>query len=209
MRASINITGLEGLTNMYAFLGTATMAKAQRAGVAYAAKSVPPAVAKGISGAYNIRSARVKQDISRVSFVDNDQTAVIRFSRRPPTLAQFNPKPGARGHQRGLGQGLGWSTAKPKGRPLTALVVRAQGRKKFAGAFLATGANGNRLVLRRVGTGPDGRLVALYGPSIGSIFLGQSAIGTELRATVQARIEEQFRTGFERALRSAARGYGR
>lgn len=209
MRTDISITGLKGLTNMYAYLGTASLAKAQKAGLSYAAKAVPPAVAKGVSAAYNIRSARIKQDISSVRFVDADQSATIRFSRRPPTLAQFNPKPGARGHQRGLGQGLGWSTAKPKGRPLTALVVRAQGRKRFAGAFLATGANGNQLVLRRVGTGPGGRLVALYGPSIGSIFLGRSAIGTELRATVQARIQEQFAKGFERSLSAAARGYGR
>lgn len=205
MKSDVLITGLESLVNMNAYLGTENLNKARKAGISYAAKAVPPAVAKGISAAYNIKSARIKQDISRVSFVDNDQAAVIRFSRRPPTLAQFNPNPGRRGHQRGLGQGMGWAAAKPKGKPLTALVVRAQGRKAFAGAFLATGANGNQLVLRRRGD----QLVAVYGPSIGSIFLGNSSIGPELRATVQARIQEQFQKGFERQMQAAARGFGR
>jgi hypothetical protein len=203
------VTGLDQLQKMQAFLAPATFAKAQRSGVRYAAKAVPPAVAKGIGSAYNIKAARIKQDISGVRFVDNDETAIIRFSRRPPTLAQFKPNPGRRGRQRGLGRGQGWGAAKPKGKPLTALVVRAQGRKAFAGAFLTTGANGNQLVLRRQGTGPEARFISIYGPSIGSIFLGNSSIGPELRAVVQARIKEQFQKGFERQMSAAARGFGK
>lgn len=205
----ISIMGIEQVNSMALWLAPATFAKAQKAGIRYAAKAVPPAVAKGIGAAYNLRAARIKQDISGIRFVDNDEAAVIRFSRRPPTLTQFRPSPGRRGHQAGLGRGLGWAKPRPKGRSLTATIAKAQGRQTYPSAFLATGRNGNALVLRRQGTGPEARLISVYGPSIGSIFLGQSSIGPQLRAEVQSRINEQFVKGFERQMSAAARGFGR
>jgi hypothetical protein len=205
---TIQLTGLSDLQKMQAFLSPATFAKAQRAGTRYAAKSVPPAVAKGISSAYNIRSARVKEGILGTRFVDEGEAAIIRFSRRPPTLRQFNPNPGKRGHQPGMGRGMGWDKPKPKGRPLSAVISKAQGRQTYPTSFLATGLSGNALVLRRSGSGPAARLIGVYGPSIGSIFLGQSSIGPQLRATVQERIQEQYIKGFERQMSAAARGFG-
>lgn len=200
---------VEGLQRMIGVLSPVTFAKAQRAGITYAAKAVPPAVAKGIGAAYNLKAARIKQDILGTRFVDEGQAAIIRFSRRPPTLRQFNPKPGTRGHQRGLGRGMGWGPASPKGKPLTAMIVRSQGRQSYPGGFLASGLHGNALVLRRQGTGPATQLISIYGPSIGSIFLGQSVVGPTLRVTVQERIQEQFIKGFDRQMSAAARGFGR
>lgn len=204
-RVSIELTGLDGLQKMQQFLNPALFKKAQQGGVAYASKAVPPAVAKGISSSYSIPSARVKKDISGIRFDTDRTSASIRFSRRPPTLAQFKPNPGRRGVQPGLGRGMGWGSPKPAGKPVTATIIKAKGRQSFPGAFIATGANGNRLVLRREGE----RLRGVYGPSIGSIFLGQSAIGPTLRADVQARISEQYIKGFQRVIDSAARGYGK
>jgi len=201
---SFQVTGLDQLQRMQAFLAPETFLKAQRGGISYALKAVSPAVAKGIGAAYNLKAARIKQDILSAKIDPGGLSATVRFSRRPPTLAAFNPKPGKRGHQPGLGRGMGWGRAKPKGKPLTALVVKGQGRRAYPGAFLATGASGNQLVMRR---GPAGQLLAMHGPSIGSIFLGRSSIGPQLRADVQARINEQFIKGFQRVLDSAARGF--
>jgi len=201
---SFQVTGLDQLQRMQAFLAPETFLKAQRGGISYALKAVSPAVAKGIGAAYNLKAARIKQDILSAKIDPGGLSATVRFSRRPPTLAAFNPKPGKRGHQPGLGRGMGWGKAKPKGKPLTALVVKGQGRRAYPGAFLATGASGNQLVMRR---GPAGQLLAMHGPSIGSIFLGRSSIGPQLRMDVKARINEQFIKGFQRVLDSAARGF--
>lgn len=205
-RLTVELTGLDGLQKMQQFLNPALFKKAQQGGVSYAAKAVPPAVAKGITASYNITSSRVKKDISGIRFAGDGQSASIGFSRRAPTLTQFKPNPGRRGGpQPGLGRGMGWGSPKPAGKPVTATIIKAKGRQSFPGAFIATGANGNRLVLRREGE----RLRGVYGPSIGSIFLGQSAIGPTLRADVQARISEQYIKGFQRVIDSAARGYAK
>jgi hypothetical protein len=203
---SFSVTGVQDLKRLQAFLDPKLYAKATRGGVTYASKAVPPAVAKGISSNYNIGSTRVKQDISRTQFVDGGQAALIGFSRRPPTLAQFKPNPGSRQPQPGLGRGLGWGRPVKPGKPLTATIIKGKGRQIIPGAFMATGASANRLVLRRTG---NGSLQGVYGPSTGSIFLGNSAIGSQLRSDVQARINEQFIKGYQRVLDSAARGYGK
>lgn len=205
--ASVTLTldGVDGLKAMQALLKPAQLAKAQAGGVRYASKAVPPAVAKGITAVYNITSARVKADIRGVRFNADQTEAVVGFSKRPPTLAQFKPTPGKRSPQAGLGRGMGWAKPSKPGTPVQATIVRSQGRQAFRGAFLATGLNGNQLVLRRQGE----KLKGVYGPSIGSIFLGQSKIGPALRSEVERRIGEQFVKGFEREMGRAARGFSR
>jgi hypothetical protein len=203
---TFTVTGIEELKRLQSFLDVKLYEKAERGGISYAAKAVPPAVAKGISSSYNITSARVKKDVTRTQFVDGGRAVIIGFSRRPPTLAQFKPNPGTRQPQPGLGRGKGWGRPVKPGKPLTATIIKGKGRQIIPGAFMATGASANRLVLRRTS---NGSLQGVYGPSTGSIFLGNSAIGPQLRADVQKRINEQFIKGYERVLDSAARGYGR
>lgn len=200
---SLSLTGIDQLKRLQAALDPKLYDRALRGGISYASKAVPPAVAKGITSSYNFTSARVKKDISKTQFVDGGQTALIRFSRRPPTLTQFKPNPGTRYPQPGLGRGMGWGKPKKPGRPLTATINRSKGRQPFVGAFRAQGLNANSLVLRKDSAG---RFYGVYGPSIGSIYLGQSDIGTQLRADVQLRINEQFIKGFQRVLDSASRG---
>jgi hypothetical protein len=201
----LGISGLDQLRKMQAFLDPELMLKAQRGAVSYAAKAVPPVVAKGIGASYFIKAARIKQDISSVRIEPGGTTATIKFSRRPPSLLQYGAKPGTRGHQPGLGRGLGWGKANPAGKAVTATVLRSAGRKKQAGAFIAMGRSGNQVVFRRDSTG---KLHGVYGPSIGSIFLGKSQIAEQLQSAVRLRINEQFIVGFQRVLDSAARGYG-
>jgi len=201
------ITGLDQLAKMAEAISPRTLARAQRAGVTAAAKAVPGTVAKGISERYGIPSRRVRQDVRAVRIAPDGMSATVGFSRRPPTLTQYGARPGRRASgQPGLGRGLGWGKPTKPGRPLSALVVRADGRQPVAGAFLATGRSGNRLVLRR---GRGGKLEALYGPSVGSIFAGGSKIGPVLRAETELLIRERFISGFQRVLDSAARGYGK
>lgn len=205
-RLTLELTGLSSLQKLQQITDPALFRKAQKGGVSYASKAVPPAVAKGITSAYNITSARVKKDISGIRFAGDGTSATIGFSRRPPTLTQFKPNPGRRGPQKGMGRGMGWASPKPPGRPVSATIIRQKGRQTFPGAFVVNGNAGNRLVLRRTSSGD---LQGVYGPSIGSIFLGQSHIGPDLRADVQRRITEQYIKGFQRVLDSAARGYGK
>jgi hypothetical protein len=202
---SLSIDGLDRLASMQRFLDPKLYDKASKSAIRYASKAVPPAVAKGITSSYGIKSARVKQDISRVRIEQGGQAAVIGFSRRPPTLMQYGAKAGTRGTgRRGLGRGRGWSPPAKPGRPLTAMTLKAKGRQKVPGAFIARGNNGNQLVLQRQGD----KLKALYGPSVGSIFLGRSEVGEQLRSDVEQRVSQQFVTGFERALKADARGFG-
>lgn len=205
---SISITGLEDLRQLVRLANPELYLRAVKGGISYASRSVPPAVSRGIRAEYGLTAARIKQDISSIRIDDGGTTATIRFSRYAPTLTQYDARPGTRATgQRGLGRGLGWSRPTTPGRPVTALVMRSRGRQPVPNAFLVTGRAANRLVLRR-STARPGKFNAIYGPSIGSIFLGQSAIASELQADVQSRINEQFIKGFERVLSSAARGYG-
>jgi hypothetical protein len=202
---TISLTGLDGLQRMQQFVNPALFSKAQQGGVSYASKAVPPAVAKGIAAGYNIASARIKKDISGIRFASDRQSATIGFSKRSPTLVQFKPTLGTRGHQPGLGRGLGWGPPSPPGKPVMATILRGK-RQSFPGVFITTGNSGNQIALRRTS---NGGLQSVYGPSIGSIFAGQSAIGPQLRSSVEARINEQFIKGFQRVIDSAMRGYGR
>jgi hypothetical protein len=200
---SLSLAGIDQLQRLKAFLDPKLYDKALRGGITYGSKAAPPAVAKGITASYSLSAARVKKDISRTQFVDGGQTALIKFSRRPPTLTQFKPKAGTRYPQPGLGQGLGWGKPVKAGKPITAVINRSKGRQAFDGAFFAQGLNSNSLVLRK---GSNGRFYGVYGPSVGSMFLGNSAIGPQLRDDVQKRIQEQFIKGFQRVLDSAKRG---
>lgn len=196
---NLNLSGLSDLQRMQAFLAPDTFLKARSAGLRYAAKATPPAVAKAITARYNITSARVKQD-TKGPFIAND-TATLVFSRKPPTLLQYGFKPGKRGGpQPGLGQGMGWGKPQPKGKPATAKILKAGARIEYPNTFLAKGLPFTRT--------KGGKLKVEHGPSIGSLFLGSSQFGTVIRSEVDARINQQFITGMQRALDSASRGFG-
>lgn len=203
-RLNVELTGLDQLQRLQEFINPKLFERAQKGGLSYASKAVPLAVRKGITANYNITSTRVNQDISSVRFAGDGLSASIRFSRRPPTLTQYKPNLGKQNPQPGLGRGLGWGKPSRQGRPVTATIIRDKGRQSFPGVFITTGLNGNRVALRRTSSG---KLQGVYGPSTGSIFLGNSAEGEQLRSDVQARIMEQYIKGFQRVLDSAARGY--
>lgn len=202
---TLQIDGLSQLHKMLEFTDPKNFAKAQRAGLTKASGAIKTQVAKSIGERYNLKAARIKQDISKATMAPDGLSATIKFSRRSPTLTQYGAKPGRRGRQPGLGRGLGWGAPKSAGKPLTAIKLRSAGRKPEAGAFLAVGKNGNLLVLRKDG---HGKLHAVYGPSIGSIFAGKGRYATELQMHAARLINDEFIKGFEKKLNDIVRGYG-
>jgi hypothetical protein len=203
---TLKIEGLSQLRKMLEFTDPKNFAKAQRAGIAKATGAIKTQVARGIGERYNIKASRIKQDISRASIAPDGSSATIRFSRRAPTLTQYNMRPGTRGTgQPGLGRGMGWGKPAKPGRPLTATILKADGRKVYRGAFVAIGRSGNELVFRK---DSQGKLYAVYGPSIGSIFLGKGRHSQQLQANAARLINDEFIKGFEKKLSDIARGYG-
>jgi len=203
---TLKIEGLDQLQKMLQFTDPKNFAKANRAGIAKATGAIKTQVAKGIGESYDLKAARIKQDISRAYIAPDGLSATISFSRRPPTLAQFGMRPGTRGTgQPGLGRGMGWGKPAKPGRPLTATILKVDGRKTYRGAFVAIGNGGNQVVFRKDG---QGKLHTVYGPSIGSIFLGKGRHSQQLQATAARLINEEFKKGFEKKLGDIARGYG-
>ncbi len=172
-----------------------------RAGLTYAAKATPPAVARQIGSRYNLPSRRTKAD-TRGPYVtgtgDNLQ-AELYFARRPPTAMQF-------GKPRQTSAGL--SVALFKGEKTT-----------IRGGFLVTTRRGQRLPVKpdrsKTYKGDAGRakprsgLSVIYGPSVGSVYRGQSRYGDQIRGEVDARISEMFTKGVNRRFEAMMRGFAK
>ena len=204
VRFSLELSGMNSFDPLLEFTNPKLYAKAVKGGIRYAAKAGVVQAAKSVGQRYSLKAARIKEDI-RVSSITADQATLI-FKRRPPTLNQFGLSPGKRGGpQPGLGYAKGWGKPKPKGRPITARIFRDGQRQKYPGTFLITGVNGATIPVRSV----NGRLKAVYGPSIGSDIFGRGRYAGVIQAELSQRINEQFITGMQRVLDSAAKGYGR
>jgi hypothetical protein len=181
--------------------------KIQRQALGYAARSVTPAVGKGISSRYGIKSGRVKADVRGPFIKSNgiDHEADLYFSRRPPTGMQYAPREVAGGLSLGIFRG---------------------GRTQIRGGFIQTTRKGQQLTFKPAGgsyggdTGgfmragerrnkPRRAIEVVHGPSTGSIFLGRSKFGDQIQNEVNARAGEQFEKGVVRAYEAMMRGFGR
>jgi len=197
----LQLSGLETLKPLLAFTDPKLLARAVKGGIKYAAKAGATQAAKSVASRYTIKSARIKQDI-KGPFIYGD-TATLVFSRRPPTLNQFSLNAGRRGGpQPGLGQGMGWGKPSPKGKPITAKILKDGQRQTYRGAFMVKG-----IPMRFIRA--TGKYQVLYGPSIGSDIFGSGRYAPTIKAEVTARMNEQFITGIQRVLDSASRGYSR
>ena len=197
----LKITGIETLKPLLKFTNPKLLAKAVQGGIEYGSKAGATQAAKSVTSRYNIKSGRVKQDI-RGPWITQGQ-ATIAFSRRPPTLNKYGLTPGRRGGpQPGLGQGMGWGKPSPKGKPITARIFKGGQRQTYRGVFLVKG-----LPMRWVKA--KSKFELIYGPSVGAEIFGKGRYAPVIKAEVQQRIQEQFITGMQRVLDSAARGYGK
>jgi hypothetical protein len=189
-KLDFQITGAEKLLTLQNWCNPQTIAKATRGGITYAAKAAQVAVAKEVRSNYNISSARVKQDVTGPRFSQGGQVATIALSKKPPSALQYG--------------------GKDTGKGLTMKVFRGGRHERIEGGFIAKTGRLAGKPFRRTGKprGQSGALAFVSGPSIGNIFDGKSKFGPAMRTAVNARINEQFIKGMERALKSAARGYG-
>ena len=193
----LQLSGLEPLQNI---TDPKLLAKALKGGISYAAKAGKTQAAKSVASRYTIKSARIKQDI-KGPFIYGD-TATLLFSRRGPTLNQFSLTPGRRGGpQPGLGRGMGWGKPSPKGKPITAKILKEGQRQTYRGLFMVNG-----LPMRYIRA--KNKFEVAYGPSIAGDIFGTGRYATVIKAEMAARMNEQFVTGMQRVLDSAARGYG-
>ena len=194
----LQLSGLEPLQNI---TDPKLLAKALKGGISYAAKAGKTQAAKSVASRYTIKSARIKQDI-KGPFIYGD-TATLLFSRRGPTLNQFSLTPGRRGGpQPGLGRGMGWGKPSPKGKPVTAKILKEGQRQTYRGLFMVNG-----LPMRYIRA--KNKFEVAYGPSIAGDIFGTGRYATVIKAEMAARMNEQFVTGMQRVLDSAARGYGK
>jgi hypothetical protein len=189
----INLDGQEKLSAMTALLSPATFERALKGGTQYAAKATPPAVAKAVGARYTWRAEDIKGsaskgtkgDIKGPTFSDGGTTATLRLSRRARTAAVFGGRQTARGY--------------------SFAIFRGQ-RETFRRAFLAPGKQGTMLPFYRTGKGRY-PIEVIHGPSLGSVFLGDSKYGDVMKKEVETRMAEQFIKGIERELGRKQRGF--
>jgi hypothetical protein len=192
-RIDIDITGLNG---MKALANPAQFRKAVTAGLRYASPSVKKIAAKEIGAKYALSAARIKQDIKDPKYTTD--AILVTFSRVPPSLRAYGGKPiKSRTTATGTGVPIG----------VKYRIFRKQPERRESVFWLQLGSVPfPGIPFRREGAGSAG-LVALYGPSVGSIFTGDSQFGEALRATTTEAAQVQFAKGVERHLSRIARGY--
>jgi hypothetical protein len=189
----VDLEGAEKLSKMAALLTPKLFDRALKGGVTYAARAVPPAVSKAVGSRYSMRAARIKQDIKKPRFFDGGRSASIGLSRKAPTAAQFAGRQTKRGY--------------------SFAIFRGQ-RELFTRGFIGRGRLAG-LPLYRVKTGSESqaaggrsKLEVIHGPSVGSMFLGESKFGEVMQKEVENRMSQQFITGVQRELARAGRGFG-
>jgi hypothetical protein len=195
----IDLDGADKLTAMQALLSPATFERALKGGMQYAAKATPPAISKAVGARYTWKAADIKDDIRRPRFFDGGRSVSIGLSKRPRSVAVFGGRP------------------KPDG--YSYAIFRGQ-RETFKGGFDGT-FNGVRLPYYRTGdakrTMGKGRYAGtsikrepvdvIHGPSLGSVFLGNSRFGAVMKDEVEERMRRQFIVGIDRELSRKSRGF--
>ena len=199
---SLTVTGLDDLRRLQAAIDPKRLQKATASAVRYASRSVPPQAGRSIASRYTIASRRARADVAGPFLRGSGDglQAELRFSRRPPTAAQFG--------------------ARMKGPNLSYRLYRGAAPVVVRNGFLGI-ARGRQLPLRpKAGSvylkdvqagrrRPRVGLDVVHAPSLGSLALSPRArFGDEIRAELRETIARQFARGFERAMGAAARGYG-
>jgi hypothetical protein len=198
LRLDVTIEGAKDLLKLRHFLDPKLLEKATRGGIKYATSAAKVAIAKEVTARYSLKSARVKQDVGTPRFSGDGTSATIAVSRKPITGLSYGARAVSSGVSLAIFRG-------PRSIEPTAFMQTTGGRRLMP--FRATSKRRYRGDADR--PKPRRGLDLVVGPSIGAIFAGDSRFGPELRAEVQARINEQFIKGMQRVLDSAARGYGK
>jgi hypothetical protein len=189
----IDLDGEQKLSGMMALLSPATFDRALKGGTQYAAKATPPAISKAVGARYNWKARDIKSDTRGPRFSEGGRVATITLSRRARTAAVFGGRQTPRGY--------------------TFTVVRGE-RQTFRRGFVARGKQGQMLPFQRTRAGSEARAAGgrspidvIHGPSLGSVFAGNSRFGDVMRREVEDRMRKQFIVGIDRELKRASRGF--
>ena len=183
MQVTVQLLELTGLTKMQSFVDRKNISSAVKYGIGYASRAARTEAAKQIRARYSLTSTRIKQDIGAPIINPDGSEARLVFNRKPPSALSYGGRDGGRG--------------------LTVAVIKGQ-RKPVARGFIGRSGKVQGKPFRRVGQART-PIDFVSGPSIGSIFAGNSQFGDQIRDQVSNRINEQFSKGFERKLGEKAR----
>jgi hypothetical protein len=201
MRAALSIDlDTSALHDIEQLLQPSQYKKILGKGSRVAAQSVKTSAAKSISSKYGIASARIKQDI-RGPYVKSDDRHIIveiYFARVGPSGMRYNPKQTKSGLTLRIFKGE--KTTIPNG-----LIQTTKKGQRFT--FKTSQSRPYRPDLATNRRKSRKGLDAVYGPSTGSIFLGQSRFGDLLRQQVEDRTAERFQAGVAKAFRDFIKGY--
>jgi hypothetical protein len=195
----LDTTSLQQIKNL---VDPAQYKKIMGKGSRVAANSVKVSAAKAISSKYGITSARIKQDIKGPYVKSDDRYIVVEiyFARVGPSGMRYSPRQSKNG--------------------LTLRIFKGE-KTRIANGFIQTTRKGQKFTFKTNNSRPykpdlaSGRkksrkgLDAVYGPSTGSIFLGNSKFGDTLRKEVEDRLVERFEYGITKAYTDFIRGYGK
>ena len=185
LKLQINLDGVEKLSAMKAFLEPAAFDRALKGGTRYATKATPPAISKAVGARYTMKAGEIKKDIKGPNFSEGGKSATLILSRRPRTAAAFNGKQTSQGYR----------FAVYRGQNVT-----------VKNGFLAKGKQGIMLPFYREGKGRY-PINVIHGPSLGSVFVGNSKYGDVMKKEVGDRMQKQLVVGIERELKRSARGF--
>ena len=186
-----------GLTAMRRLVNPKQFDKDLQAGLRYARSTVKKVAAREIGSKYALTAARIKKDIKDPIYTND--SILVRFNRVPPTLRAYGGVPLTTRPTKTIGTGvpigLKYRVFKGKG-----------GTQKRPGVFwLRVGSTPYPgIPFKR--EGPN-TITALYGPSIGSIFVGKSAFGEKIREVTTEAAQVQFIKGVERSMSRRKRGF--
>jgi hypothetical protein len=182
----IDVTS-KGIDAMEAFLNPALFKRTINGALRYAGSGARATAAKEIKAAYNLPSSRVKKspggrDQIRLGF-PSDNALQITFAREAPALRAYG------------GRMLSGNIYQTK-------IFRSGSQSRIERAFILNKSGGLPAVYSRT----DRKVRVLYGPSVGSIFVGKSKHGDQIRKPTVERVNEQFLKGVQRELARRARG---
>jgi hypothetical protein len=182
-----------GLSAMRQLLDPKQFHKDVLAGLRYASPTVKKVAAREIGTRYAMSAARIKEDIRKPTYTND--SIEIKFSRNPPTVRAYGGRPiKSRTTKKGIGIPIG----------VKFKIFKGKQQRNDSVFWLQLGSNpfpGLPFIRE------NGRLKAYTGPSIGSIFAGDSAFGEAIRKATTEATQVQFIKGVERSMSRRARGY--
>jgi hypothetical protein len=175
----ITIENIEEINRLIEFSDPKLHQKLARGALQYSGRAASVAIAQEVRASYNLKAARIKQDIRKPYVNINEGWMEIRIGTKPPTALAY----GARQTRQGM-----------------SVAYRRGPRSVIPKAFIAKG-----LPFVRSSSGSR-KLNVLHGPSIGRIVAGP--LGKNSKAIVDVttnRAFEQWVKGYDRALQAEAR----